>query len=51
MEILRERDDIDPNKPDEDGHTPLFLAEGVVKLLFSMDDVDPDRPNEYGETP
>ena len=56
MRILLERDDIDPDKPDQDGRTPLWWAawvgqEGVVKLLLGRDDVNPDKPDKSGLTP
>ena len=56
MEILLERDDIDPEKPNEYGQTPLWRAafgghEGVVKILLGCDDVNPNKPDNYGRTP
>ena len=56
VRILLERDDIDPDKPDQYGRTPLWSAaelghEGVVKLLLGRDDVNPDKPDEDGLTP
>ena len=56
VRILLERDDIDPDKPDQDGRTPLWWAawvgqEGVVKLLLGRDDVNPDKPDKSGLTP
>jgi len=48
--------DVNPDKPDEDGRTPLSQAascghEGVVKLLLGRDNVDPDRPDGDGHPP
>ena len=56
MKILLERDGVNPDKPDEEGQTPLGCAasnghEGVVKLLLGRDDVNPDRPDKHGRTP
>jgi len=53
VKILFGRDDIDPNKPNEEGQTPLMLAawnghEGVVKILLGRDDIDPNQPDNYG---
>ena len=50
------RDDIDPDKPDNNGQTPLLWAslnghEEVVRLLLARDDVNPDKPDNNGRTP
>ena len=54
--MLLGRDDVNPDKPDEAGRTPLWWAshngcEGVVKLLLGRDDINPDKPDERGQTP
>ena len=56
MKILLGRDDIDPNKLDIAGETPLWRAaahghEGVVKILLEQDDVDPDKQGNFLRTP
>ena len=56
MKVLLERHDVNPNKPDIDGRTPLLYAawnghEGVVKLLLGRDEVSPERPDNDGRTP
>ena len=55
MRILLERDEVNPDKPDNLGRTPLFAAacsgrEGVVKTLLARG-VNPDKPNINGRTP
>ncbi|PUU79999.1 hypothetical protein B9Z19DRAFT_1124325 [Tuber borchii] len=54
--LLLARDDIDPEKPDNHGQTPLWSAcsfghEGIVRQLLARDDVKPDQPSNDGETP
>ena len=54
--MLLGHDDIDPNKPDQDGETPLLWAvlkeyAGVVKTLLGRDDLDPNKPDKDGQTP
>ena len=56
MKTLLERDDVNPDKPDNHGETPLRSAaynghEGLVKLLLGRDDVNPDKPDDEGLTP
>ena len=46
MKILLEREDVNPDRLDNRGRTPLWLAakngrEGVVKLLLEREDVSP----------
>ena len=56
MEILLGREEINPDKPDNYGQTPLLYAakygrEGAVKILLRQAEVNPDRPDNYGQTP
>ena len=56
MKLLLGRDDINPDRPNEYGETPLWSAAwnghvGVVKLLLGRDNVNPDTPNNFGQTP
>jgi ankyrin repeat protein len=56
VKILLGRDDVNPDKPDGYGWTPLGYAvrngdEGVVKKLLGRNDVNPDKPDRYGWTP
>ena len=54
--LLPARDDINPDKPDNNGQTPLLWAslnghEEVVRLLLARDDVNPDKLDNNGRTP
>jgi len=54
--MLFGRDDIEPDKPDKNGRTPLRRAakkgrEGVVKILLGREGVNPDKPDNGGQTP
>jgi len=54
VKILLGRDDVNPDKPYNDGRTPLWDAvfsgqERVVKVLLAHGDVTPDKPDIYGE--
>ena len=56
MKMLLRRDDINPNKPDNDDRTPLMGAawnghEEVLPVLLGQGDVDPDKPDIHGLTP
>ena len=56
VRLLLMPDDVDPDKPDNDGKTLLWLAssnghEEVVRLLLSRGDVNPDKPDNNGATP
>jgi len=56
VKLLLARDDVDPDKPDNNGQAPLWRAssyghEGVVRLLLPRDDVNPDRLDNEGRTP
>ena len=55
VRLLLARGDLNPDKLDNDGITPLQFDsteghEGVVRLLLARDDVDPDKPGRYGGT-
>jgi ankyrin repeat protein len=54
--MLLERDDVNPDKPDNYGQTPLSIAasdkrEGAVKILLGRNDVNPDKLDNKGQTP
>ena len=54
MKIQIGRDDVNPNKPDRYGQTPLAWAScfgfvGIVEILLGRDDIDPDQPDEWAE--
>jgi len=56
VKILLGRDDVNPDKPDNDGRTPLWRAaycghEGVVKILLRRDGIKPDKPDNVSRTP
>jgi len=56
VEMLLGREEVDPDKQDNDGRTPLSHAagrgyEGVVKLLLRREDVNPNRPDNCDQTP
>ena len=52
MKILLGRDDVNPNRPDKLGKTPVWSGhEGVVKMLLGRDDVNPDKPDKCRRTP
>jgi len=56
VKLLLEREDVDPDMPNNQGSTPLSWAtdnghEGIVKLLLDRNDVDPNRPDDNGQTP
>ena len=56
MKRLREQNDVNPDKRDNNAKTPLWRAawdrhERVVNLLFGRDDVNPDKPDTDGGTP
>ena len=53
---LLARDDINPDKPNNDSETSLWDAscnghEGVVKLLLARNDTNPNTPGNVGLTP
>ena len=55
VNLLFTRDDVNPDKPDTNGGTPLWSAsynrhEGVMKLLLTRDGVNPDKLDWYGES-
>jgi ankyrin repeat protein len=55
--LLLDRDDIDPNVPDNLGRTPLLIAAGrglnhsVVNLLLAKKGIDPNAKDNRGSTP
>jgi ankyrin repeat protein len=56
VKILIGRDDVNPDKADHKGQTPLCCAahnghEEVVKMLLAQDGVNPNKPDKYGSTP
>ena len=56
MRILLRRDDVNPDKPNKHGETPLNCAacaghSGVVKLLLGRNGVNPNKPDKGGRTP
>jgi len=55
VSLLLARNDVNPNKPTNDGKTPLWWAscnghEGVVRLLLARGDVNPRQPDNRGQT-
>ena len=52
VRLLPARDDVNPDKPDNYGRTPLWVASDkgheVMRLLLARDDVNPDRLDDYG---
>jgi len=56
VKILLEREEVNPNKPNYYGATPVLSAalrghEGVVKMLLEREEATPDNPNQNGVTP
>ena len=56
MKTLLGRGNISPNKPDNDGQTPLCCAarnghERVVEILLRQGDINPSKPDKLGQTP
>ena len=56
MKLLLEREDVNPDFPDNGGLTPLSWAakegnHGVVKLLLGWEDVNPDMPKKIRSNP
>ena len=56
MKLLLARNDVNPNRPDKYGATPLAWAcyrgyEGIVKLLLKRDDINPNLPKFFDHTP
>jgi len=62
--MLLEREEVNPDKPDNHGRTPLSHAtgsrnsphspgrvEGVVKMLLGREEVNSDEPDNEGRTP
>ena len=55
-QVLLERDEVNLNKRDNYGRTPLCYAAlhghtAVVKLLLGHDVVNPGKPHTLGRTP
>jgi len=56
MKMLLGWEEVDPNRPDNYGRTPLSWASGYgyvneVKLLLGREEVDPDKPGNNRQTP
>ena len=56
VEILLERGEISPDKPNDNGETPFWGAaenghQGVVKMLLRREEVNLDKADNYGRTP
>ena len=56
VKILLGRGEVNPNKKDSDGDTPLSCAvrrghERVVEILLRRDEVIPNKPDNGGQTP
>ena len=56
MTILLSREEVNPDKPNNWGRTPLSYAtmsghEGVVKVLLRCEEVNSDNPDTDGRTP
>ena len=56
VKLLLEREGVNPDRPDQDGRTPISLAAGdgherLVKLLLEQGHVNPDRPDNDHQTP
>jgi len=54
VKILLGRKEVNPERPDGDGQTPLSLGAlcgsvEVVKILLGWKEVSPDRPDQDGE--
>ena len=55
VRILLSEDDIEADKPDKYGRTPLLLAarngnEEMVRMLLGRNDVNPNKPDLDGRT-
>jgi len=56
VKILLDQEEVNPDKPDNSGHTPLQSAawgghEGVVKILLGREEVNPHNVDCDGGTP
>ena len=54
VKLLLDREEVNPDKPNNDSRTPLSYAaegryEGVVKLLLYRGEVNPDKPYYDGQ--
>jgi len=56
VRLLLAREDVNPNRLDEFGRTPISWAAGygcetMVKLLLARKSVNPNKPDTDGKTP
>ena len=56
VKILLQREEVNPEKPDDHGRTPLWYAascghEGMVRMLLRREEVNPDSRDNDGKTP
>ena len=56
MKILLRREEVNPDKPDRSGRTPLSYTAGygrevVAKILLRREEVNPDKPDDSGRAP
>ena len=56
VQLLLRRNDVNPDKPDNGGRTPLSWAaegghSGIVEMLLGAHDVTPDTMDNGGRTP
>ena len=56
IKILLGREEVNPDKPDTFGQTPLSYAacfghEGVIEILLGREEVNPDRLDNNSQTP
>ena len=56
VKLLLDREDVDPNRPNNNSSTPLSWAainghEEVIKLLLGRKDIDPNHPDNQDNTP
>ena len=56
VEMLLEKNNVNPDTPDKSGRTPLSWAAQkweveIVRILLERNDVNPDTEDERGRTP